>query len=89
MEKDNAYKDRKPSWSKKHYFDKKYAHELWNQGCSIILTKASLISPAMSALSGAVERQFNDSAADAHFYCSPFFNAHTFPCHADRDDNNR
>ena len=53
MEKNNAFKERKPSWSKKDYFDKKYAHELWNQGCSIILTKASLISPAMSALSPA------------------------------------
>ncbi len=87
MEKNNAFKGRKPSWSKMDYFDKKYAHELWNQGCSIILTKASLISPAMSALSGAVERQFKGSAADAHLYCSPVKNALTFPCHRDTDNN--
>ncbi len=87
MEKNNAFKGRKPSWSKIDYFDKKYAHDLWNQGCSIILTKASLISPAMSALSGAVERQFEGSAADAHLYCSPVKNALTFPCHRDSDNN--
>ena len=87
MEKNNAFKGRKPSWSKIDYFDKKYAHDLWNQGCSIILTKASLISPAMSALSGAVERQFEGSAADAHLYCSPIKNALTFPCHRDSDNN--
>tara|TARA_R100000808_G_C2155309_1_gene167446 strand:+ start:13794 stop:14534 length:741 start_codon:yes stop_codon:yes gene_type:complete len=87
MEKNNAFKGRKPSWSKIDYFDKKYAHDLWNQGCSIILTKASLISPAMSALSGAVERQFEGSAADAHLYCSPIKNALTFPCHRDTDNN--
>jgi len=87
MEKNNAYKGRKPSWSRIDYFDKKYIHELWNQGCSIILTKASLISPAMSALSGAVERQFEGSAADAHLYCSPIKNALTFPCHRDSDNN--
>jgi len=87
MEKNNAFKGRKPSWSRIDHFDKKYAHELWNQGCSIILTKASLISPAMSALSGAVERQFKGSAADAHLYCSPVKNALTFPCHRDSDNN--
>ena len=87
MEKNNAYEGRKPSWSKMDYFDKKYAHELWNQGCSIILTKASLISPAMSAISGAVEKAFKGSAADAHLYCSPVKNALTFPCHRDTDNN--
>ena len=46
-----------------------------------------MISPAMSALSSAIEKQFKGSAADSHLYCSPVRNALTFPCHRDTDNN--
>lgn len=88
MEKDNLYRDLKPNWERQHRYEKKYVHELWNSGSSIILTKASLLTPNISAVAKAVEDRYpGKAAADAHFYCSPNADARSFPCHADLDDN--
>ena len=86
MEKYNLYKGKKPNWSKKHYYEKKFLHEIWNNDGSIILTKASLLTPAISSIAQAVETHFG-GAADAHFYCSKSEKSHSFPRHADLDDN--
>ena len=88
MEKGNLHRDHAPSWSRKDRYEKAYVHELWNNGSSIILTKASLISPEMSAVAGCIEQKYkNRTAADAHLYCSPNSKARSFECHADFDDN--
>ena len=88
MEKGNLHRDKTPSWSRKDRYEKAFVHELWNEGSSIILTKASLISPEMSAVAGCIEKRYpNRTAADAHFYCSPNSRARSFECHADFDDN--
>jgi len=86
MEKYNLYKGRKPSWSREHYFDKAYLHKIWNNNGSIILTKASQLTPNISAIAGAIETYFN-GAADAHFYCSRGKEGISFPFHRDNDDN--
>lgn len=87
MEKQGLEPPKKFSWGRNPQWDKQKAHSLWNQGHSMILTKASQLSPNMNAICGAVEDGFANSAADAHFYCSPNENAAGFPCHADQDDN--
>lgn len=87
MEKKGLEPPKKFSWGRNPQWDKQKAHKLWNNGHSMILTKASQISPNMNAICGAVEEGFPGGAADAHFYCSPNKSAATFPCHADQDDN--
>jgi ribosomal protein L16 Arg81 hydroxylase len=87
MEKGGLVPPKKFSWGRNPQWDKQEAHKLWNKGHSIILTKASQLSPNMNAICNAVEQGFPGSAADAHFYCSPNESAATFPCHADQDDN--
>lgn len=87
MEKNGLTPEKYYSWGRAPQWDKAKAHRLWNQGHSMILTKASQLSPNINAIAGAVEQGFPGGAADAHFYCSPDKNAATFPCHADRDDN--
>lgn len=88
MEKNNLHRDTRPSWGKKDRYEKKYVHELWNSGSSIILTKASMLSPNLSAVANAIEQHYKHrTAADAHLYCSPNADAKSFPCHADMDDN--
>jgi ribosomal protein L16 Arg81 hydroxylase len=87
MEKKGLTPENHYSWGRAPQWDKAKAHKLWNEGHSMILTKASQLSPNMNAIAGAVEEGFPNGAADAHFYCSPNKNAATFPCHADRDDN--
>ena len=88
MEKSNLYRNARPSWSKPDRYEKRYVHELWEQGSSIILTKASMFSPNISAVANAIEAKYlGTSAADAHFYCSPKKDARSFECHADTDDN--
>lgn len=87
MEKENLVRGPKPTWSKKDRYDKKYVHEIWKSGGSMILTKASMLTPHMSAIASAIESEFKDTAADAHFYCSPNKNSVSFECHADGDDN--
>ena len=86
MEKYNLHKKRRPSWSKEHYYEKDYLHEIWKKNGSIILTKASLLTPNISAIASAIETYFK-GAADAHFYCSRAKDAVSFPFHRDTDDN--
>jgi ribosomal protein L16 Arg81 hydroxylase len=86
MEKWNLYKSKKPTWCKKHYYEKEYLHEIWTNHGSIILTKASLLTPEISNIARAVEEHFG-GAADAHFYCSYSEKSHSFKEHADLDDN--
>lgn len=86
MEKWNLYKSKKPTWCKKHYYEKKFLHEIWTNHGSIILTKASLLTPEISNIARAVEEHFG-GAADAHFYCSYSEKSHSFKEHADLDDN--
>lgn len=88
MEKGNLYTNTKPSWSKQDRYEKKYVYELWQKGSSIILPKASMFSPNISAIGNAIEAKYlGVSAADAHFYCSPRKDARSFDCHSDTDDN--
>lgn len=88
MERGNLHRDPQPSWTPKRRFERKYLHELWNGGSSIILTKASMFSREISAIGGALEARYpGTTAADAHFYCSPNSRARSFECHCDRDDN--
>jgi len=86
MEKWNLHKSKKPTWCKKDYYEKKYLHEIWSNHGSIILTKASLLTPEISSIAGAIEEHFG-GAADAHFYCSYSEKSHSFKEHADLDDN--
>ena len=86
MEKGNLELGERPNWSRKDYYEKKYLHDIWTQGGSLILTKASLLTPEISMIANAIE-QYYMGAADAHFYCSGVPNASTFPTHADLDDN--
>jgi len=87
MEKGNLYRGQKSSWSKKDYYEKEYVYDIWKKGGSMILTKASMFSPNISAIGKALEDRYQNSSADAHFYCSPSENAVSFECHADADDN--
>ena len=57
MEKDNLHKRDIPAWSKKDYFEKKYLHEIWKNHGSIILTKASSLTPGISNIAGAIEKR--------------------------------
>jgi mannose-6-phosphate isomerase-like protein (cupin superfamily) len=86
MEKNNLHKKQRPSWSKKDYFDKEYLHHIWNNGGSIILTKASLLTKNISDIGYAIEKHFN-GACDAHFYCSKNSKGRSFNPHIDHDDN--
>tara|TARA_Y100001951_G_C11289125_1_gene270920 strand:- start:1066 stop:1809 length:744 start_codon:yes stop_codon:yes gene_type:complete len=86
MEKYNLHKKKRPSWSKEHYYEKDYLHKIWEDNGSIILTKASLLTPNISAIAGAIETHFG-GAADAHFYCSKAKDGLSFPFHRDTDDN--
>lgn len=86
MERGNLERESRPNWSRKDYYEKKYLHEIWAGGGSLILTKASLLTSRINAIAGAVERYYM-GAADAHFYCSGEPNASTFPFHIDHDDN--
>tara|TARA_R100000655_G_scaffold4403_1_gene14136 strand:+ start:1723 stop:2421 length:699 start_codon:yes stop_codon:yes gene_type:complete len=86
MEKLNLYKSKKPAWCKKDYYEKKFLHDIWNNHGSIILTKASLLTPEISSIAGAIEEHFG-GAADAHFYCSYSEKSNSFKEHADLDDN--
>ena len=86
MEQGNLERESRPNWSRKDYYEKKYLHEIWTQGGSLILTKASLLTSRISAIAGAIERYYV-GAADAHFYCSGMPNASTFSAHIDFDDN--
>lgn len=86
MEQGNLERESRPNWSRKDYYEKKYLHEIWTQGGSLIMTKASLLTSRISAIAGAIERYYM-GAADAHFYCSGMPNASTFSAHIDFDDN--
>jgi len=86
MEKGTLERESRPNWCRKDYYEKKYLHEIWTQGGSLILTKASLLTSRISAIAGAIERYYM-GAADAHFYCSGMPNASTFSAHIDYDDN--
>ena len=86
MEKLNLYKSKKPAWCKKDYYEKKFLHDIWNDHGSIILTKASLLTPEISSIAGAIEEHFG-GAADAHFYCSKTEKSRSFDPHIDNDDN--
>ena len=86
MEKGTLERESRPNWSRKDYYEKKYLHEIWTQGGSLIMTKASLLTSRISAIAGAIERYYM-GAADAHFYCSGVPNASTFSAHIDFDDN--
>ena len=86
MEKYNLHKKKRPSWSKEHYYEKDYLHEIWEKNGSIILTKASLLTPNISDIASAIETYFK-GAADAHFYCSRAKDGLSFPFHRDTDDN--
>jgi|TARA_R100001530_G_scaffold26713_1_gene21425 mannose-6-phosphate isomerase-like protein (cupin superfamily) len=86
MEKWNLYKSKKPTWCKEHYYEKKFLHDIWTNHGSIILTKASLFTPEISSIAGAIENHFG-GAADAHFYCSYSEKSNSFKEHADLDDN--
>tara|TARA_R110002012_G_scaffold312776_1_gene523798 strand:+ start:798 stop:1493 length:696 start_codon:yes stop_codon:yes gene_type:complete len=86
MEKLNLYKSKKPAWCKKDYYEKKFLHDIWNNHGSIILTKASLLTPEISSIAGAIEEHFG-GAADAHFYCSKTEKSRSFDPHIDSDDN--
>ena len=86
MEKWNLFKCEKPSWSNKDFFEKKYLHNIWSNHGSIILTKASQLTPEISNIARAVEEHFG-GAADAHFYCSKTAKSRSFDPHIDTDDN--
>lgn len=86
MEKGTLERESRPNWCRKDYYEKKYLHEIWTQGGSLIMTKASLLTSRISAIAGAIERYYM-GAADAHFYCSGMPNASTFSAHIDFDDN--
>ena len=86
MEKGSLERESRPNWSRKDYYEKKYLHDIWTQGGSLIPTKASLLTSRISAIAGAIERYYM-GAADAHFYCSGMPNASTFSAHIDYDDN--
>lgn len=87
MEKGNLFADKKPHWTKEERFEVQKALRHWNSGDSIILTKASMLTPNISAIAGCIEASIPDTAADAHFYCSPREGSLSFPVHADEDDN--
>jgi len=87
MEKDNLRRVDKPAWTGEVWYEKKYVSDIWKRGGSMILTKASMFSPNISAIAHCLEERYKNTAADAHFYCSPKKNAVSFECHADADDN--
>lgn len=86
MEKENLYRNNKPHWTLPTRFDKEYLHSIWNNNGSIILTRASLLTPNISAIAGAIEKHFK-GACDAHFYCSKKSTSKSFNVHKDHDDN--
>jgi len=86
MEKNNLYRDAIPSWSREDYFEKRYLHEIWCNGGSIILTKASMLSREISSIAYAIENEFKGSC-DAHYYCSKSAKSKSFDPHIDHDDN--
>lgn len=86
-ERNNLHTKPIPAWTAKDWYDKDMVKDIWLEGGSMILTKASMMSPNMSAISACLEQEFKNSAADAHFYCSPKKNAVSFESHADQDDN--
>lgn len=88
MEKGNMHggKD-KPAWHREFWYDKEYLLKLWEEGNTLVLTKASQFSNEMNAVAGAVESAIPFSSTDAHFYCSAKNGAHAFYCHGDTDDN--
>tara|TARA_R100001460_G_C3557668_1_gene175627 strand:+ start:286 stop:1002 length:717 start_codon:yes stop_codon:yes gene_type:complete len=86
LEKNNLYKNKIPSWSRKDYFEKKYLHNIWSNHGSIILTKASLLTKEISSIAYAIEKEFK-GACDAHFYCSKTAKSRSFDPHIDHDDN--
>lgn len=87
MEKDNLHQIPKPAWTKNDWYQKDLVTRIWSSGGSMILTKASMLSPNISAVANCLEERYKNSAADAHFYCSPKKEARSFECHADQDDN--
>ena len=86
MERRNLQRKSKPNWSRRDYFEKAYLHDIWLSGGTLILTKASLLTPRINLIAGAIERYY-EGAADAHFYCSNEADATSFPAHRDSDDN--
>lgn len=87
MEKGNLHTGATPAWTKKDWYDKNLVKTTWQSGGTMILTKASMFSPNISAIANCLEERYKNTAADAHFYCSPRKNAVSFECHADADDN--
>lgn len=87
MEKGNLHSGQQPHWEKKDRYEVAKVFKNWQDGGSIILTKASMLTPNISAIAGCLERAVPNSAADAHFYCSPREDARSFSVHADEDDN--
>jgi hypothetical protein len=87
MERGTLERESRPNWCRKDYYEKKYLYDLWMEGASLIMTKASLLTPRISMIAGAIERYYM-GAADAHFYCSGHnHGSPTFPFHIDYDDN--
>jgi ribosomal protein L16 Arg81 hydroxylase len=87
-------KNRPLVWRRNDYwYDPKRLHSLWyNNNASIILTKASKLTPNINSIccdfeKGYSEIEQNSCAADAHFYCSHSSDSKSFECHADQLDN--
>ena len=87
MEKNNLHSDFKPFWDFENRYEVLKVFRNWQAGGSVILTKASMLTPNISAIAGCLEDNIHNSAADAHFYCSPCEDATSFSVHADGDDN--
>jgi len=87
MEKNNLHSDFQPHWDFDNRYEVLKVYRNWQQGGSVILTKASMLTPNISAIAGCLEETIANSAADAHFYCSPCKDATSFSVHADADDN--
>jgi len=87
MEKNNLHRKNKPGWTRDDWYEKAFVSDIWRNGGSMILTKASMLSPNISAIASCLEQRYENSNADAHFYCSPKRSAVSFECHADQDDN--
>lgn len=86
-EKSNLFSDKQPHWDFEERYQVSEVYKNWSLGGSIILTKASLLTPKISEIAKCIENTVLNSAADAHFYCSPSGGARSFPLHADEDDN--
>ena len=75
-------------WCKKKSPEKKSREEileLWNKGCTFILTLSEFLNENLWKQCQEFEREYG--VGQANLYCSKKADAHCFPTHADSTDN--